>query len=195
MSGEKRAGKGLAPLRGKRIAIVMTSLCGGGHTSDWPQMDGAEPREKAPAAVYAKRIAVAVSILLFLGVLAFYKVRPVRLKAQEVHSIFIAVDLSSLERDLDAVATIEGQEAVEDAVKTLNSIKARFTPPWYDLGSRSISAWVFVYDEEGEMIDSIDIFEGDVLHTSFPECRIRFSEYDKLETLCEKYGEVHKSDG
>lgn len=129
-------------------------------------------------------------IIVFIIVIAVNIVltKPIHLSKAGVKKIFVAVTINTNELIFDGKATVAKECDVEKVVKTLNNITAfRFGKySRYDLEGDSPTAWVMLYDKEGEIIDSIDFYQN-IIAFDGKFYKMSMSEYDKLLKICNVY--------
>mgnify|MGYP000214440883 CR=1 FL=1 len=129
-------------------------------------------------------------IIVFIIVIAenIVLTQPIHLSKAVVEKVFVAVTINTNELVFDGKATVTKECDVEEVVKTLNNITAfRFGEySRYDLEGDSPTAWVMLYDKEGEIIDSVDFYQNIILFNG-KYYKMSMSEYDKLLKICNAY--------
>lgn len=136
-----------------------------------------------------KRLIKKIVIIFLIIVIAINIVltKPIHLSKTGVEKVFVAVTINTNELVFDGQATVTKKCDVEEVVKTLNNITAfRFGGSIDDLEGDSPTAWVMLYDKEGEIIDSVDFYQNIILFDS-KYYKICMSEYDKLLKICNAY--------
>lgn len=134
-----------------------------------------------------------IIIIVFSAVIVSNVVmtKPIHLSKEGVEKIFVAVTINTNELSFDGDAAVTKEYDVDEVVKTLNRIKAfRFGKySVEDLEGDSPTAWVMLYDKEGEIIDSIDFYQNIIVCNGGKFYKMSMSQYDKLLKICNVYGE------
>ncbi len=138
-----------------------------------------------------KKMVIIVFIIVIVANIVLTK--PIHLSKEGVEKIFIAVMISTNELTFDGGAVVTKEYDVEKVVKTLNSIMAfRFGKySRYDLEGDSPTAWIMLYDKEGEIIDSIYFYQN-IISFNGKFYKMSMSEYDKLLKICNVYDDSQK---
>ena len=134
-----------------------------------------------------KKIIIIVLIIVIVANIVMTK--SIHLSKEGVEKIFVAVTINTNELIFDGKATVTKECDVEEVVKTLNRIKAfRFGKHSVDdLEGDSPTAWVMLYDKEGEIIDSINFYQNIISCNGGKFYYMSMSEYDKLLRICNGY--------
>lgn len=137
-----------------------------------------------------KRIKIVTMVLIMIIILVNIATKkPVRLSTDGIEKIFVAVEINTDRLTYGGHATVTKQSDMEDVIKTLNGIRV-FRLGNYsvdDLEGDSPTAWIMLYDSDGEVVDSVDFHQDILSYDGF--YKISMSEYDKLIKICNDYGE------
>ncbi len=138
-----------------------------------------------------KKMVIIVLVIVIAANIVLTK--PIHLSKAGVEKVFVAVTISTNELVFDGQATVTKKCDVEEVIKTLNNITAfRFGKySIYDLEGDSPTAWINLYDKEGEIVDSIYLYQN-ILSFNGKFYKMSMSEYKKLLKICDLYDDSQK---
>ena len=139
-------------------------------------------------------IKIALIIVIIIAIMVnMVTIKPIHLNTKGVEEIFVAVMIDTNRLTFDGEATVSKRRDIADVVKRLNNIK---TFRWgrysvYDLEGDSPTAWIDLFDQEREVVDSIYFYQN-ILSYGNKFYKISMSEYDCLLKICKEYGEFQE---
>ena len=137
-------------------------------------------------------VKIVIIILIIVIMVNVVTIKPIRLSTKGVEEIFVAIMISTNRLTFDGEATISKQYDIKDVVRILNGIRAFRWGEYsvYDLEGDSPTAWIHIYDKEGDIVDSIYFYQN-ILSYGDRFYKINMSEYDRLMEICKKYGDYY----
>jgi hypothetical protein len=111
---------------------------------------------------------------------------PICLERRKIEKIFIGIEVSSQAKTYSGSITATGEQQIDDIVNTINKIRVfRKEYSIDDLEGESPTVWMLIYDKEGRVMDSIDIYYNILVYKG-KFYKITMNEYDDIIQICSK---------